>query len=141
MRLVTGDALYPFLPQIADMIREHLPEVRGIENHQAIAIVSGQDVLAVLLYGNYSPEDVWMHVASISPRWCTRAVLRGIFGYPFNQLRVRRVTALVAKSNKHCRQFIERLGFSHEGTHPESLPNGGATCSYGMTRKHCKWIS
>lgn len=140
MNLVMGDALYPYLPQIADLVREHLPNVQRLEEHQAIAIVSGEVCKAVVLYGDYDPANVQMHVASNDPKWCSRSVLRGLFGYPFNQLRVRRVTALVKKSNRHTRQFLERVGFTHEGTHPQALPDGGTMLSYGMTRNACKWI-
>lgn len=140
MNLVMGDALYPFLPEIAVLVREQLPEISNIENHEAIAIVIGGKVAAVVLYGDYTRENIQMHIASKNKRWCQKRVLRGLFSYPFNQLRVRRVTALIAKRNKTARHFIERIGFQHEGTHPESLPDGGALCSYGMMRKNCKWL-
>jgi RimJ/RimL family protein N-acetyltransferase len=136
-----GDALYPYLPQVADLIREKLPDFGSVADHQAIAIVSGEICKAVVLYGDYTPENVYMHIASADPSWCQRGVLRGCFSYPFNQLRVMRVTAIVPKKNKHARRFNERLGFVHEGTHPRSMPDGGATCSYGMVREKCKWIT
>lgn len=136
-----GDALYPYLPQIAKLIEEQLPEVDNVDQHQAIAIVSGEDVKAVVLYGDYSRTDIRMHIASVDPSWCKKGVLRGCFAYPFNQLRVMRVTAIVPKKNKHARRFNERLGFVHEGTHPRSMPDGSATCSYGMVKEKCRWIN
>ena len=139
--LVMGDALYPYLPQIAKMIDDQLPEVENVDQHQAIAIVSGEVAKAVVLYGDYTRFDLRMHIASVDQTWCQRGILRGCFSYPFNQLRVRRVTALVPKKNKHARRFNERLGFVHEGTHPQSMADGGAMCSYGMVREKCKWIS
>ena len=136
-----GDALYPYLPQLAELIKAQLPDVENIENHQAIAIVSGEVVKAVILYGDYTATNLQMHIASIDPSWCQRGVLRGLFDYPFNQLRVRRVTALIAKKNRKARKFVERIGFVLEGVHPQMLPDGGAVCSHGMTRDKCKWIS
>lgn len=139
MRLVCGDELRDYLPEIAALIKEKLPTLTGIERMQAIAVVSGT-VKAVVLYSDYSPADVQMHVASYSPNWCKRGVLRGLFHYPFEQLRVRRVTAMISKKNKHTRRFVERLGFRLEGVHPEALPDGTAITSYGMLRKDCRWI-
>ena len=140
MRLVAGDELYPYLPPIADLIREHLPGFTGVENHQAIAVVEDEAPLAVILYGNYTLTDLHMHIASNNRAWCKRGMLRGLFEYPFEQVGVSRVTAMVAKRNKHARQFVERLGFRHEGTHPKGFPDGGTACSYGLLKENCKWL-
>lgn len=138
MRALCGDALYPFLPQIADLIRTHLSDIEAIERHQAIAVVNGQEVEAVILYGDYTRDDIRMHIASSSPRWCQRGILRALFDFPFGQLRVGRVTAIIQKSNRKARRFVERIGFRLEGVHPR---DGGPTlCSYGMTRASCRWL-
>lgn len=138
MRLVCGDALYPYLPQIAVLMQRHLP---GIDptGAQAIAVVD-ERVRAVVLYDQCTGANIHMHIASDDPKWCSRKMLRGLFGYPFHQLQVRRVTAMTAKGNKHARRFLERLGFRLEGVHPESLEDGGALCSYGMLKRDCRWI-
>jgi RimJ/RimL family protein N-acetyltransferase len=143
MRLVCDpDELRPVLPECADLIREQLPNVYNIDKHTMIAVVdSCGRVAALVLYGDYTPENLQMHIASRSPNWCKRGVLRGLFHYPFEQLRVGRVTAIISKSNKHARRFVERIGFRLEGVHPRMMPSGGASCSYGLIKEDCRWLT
>lgn len=139
MRLLAGDALYPYLSDIAALIHRDLPGI-DVTQAQAIAVVD-ETVLAVILYDRFTGADIHMHIASASPKWCNRKVLRGLFRYPFEQLSTRRVTAMTTKSNKVARQFLERLGFRLEGTHPQSGTNGETMCSYGLLRRDCRWVN
>jgi RimJ/RimL family protein N-acetyltransferase len=140
VNLVCGDDIRPFLGQCAELIREQLPDVHNIENHQMIAVESCGEIQALVLYGDYTPENLQMHIASRSPKWCKRGVLRGLFHYPFEQLRVGRVTAITSKGNKRARRFLERLGYRLEGVHPKMLSGGRAGCSYGLIKDDCKWL-
>lgn len=142
MRLVCDpDGLREVLDQCVALIQEQLPNVYGIERHTMIAVVdSCGEVKALVLYGDFTPENLQMHIASRSPEWCKRGVLRGLFSYPFEQLRVGRVTAIISKSNKHARRFVERIGFRLEGVHPRMMPGGAASCSYGLIKDNCRWL-
>ena len=138
MRLVCGDGLRPYLPQIAELIRRGIPTFTlDPERTQAIAAVNGQSVCAVVLYDHYRGQDIEMSIASTGPEWCKRGILAGFFDYPFNQLGCGRVTAIIQKKNRLARRFVTRLGFRQEGVHP--YPDE-TMISYGLLRKDCRWL-
>lgn len=141
VRLVCGEALRPWLPDIAELLREQPIDLdpQDIAQSEAIAAVADK-TLAVVFYSHFSGADVRMHITSRDPRWASRGTLRGFFDFPFVQLRTRRVTAITRKKNRPTRHMLERLGFSLEGVHPQSYPDGATAISYGMTRDACRWL-
>ena len=141
VRLICADDLRPWLPDIAELVREHPIDIppQDIASMEAIAAVADR-VLAVVFYSHFNGADVQMHITSRDPRWCSRGTLRGFFHYPFEQLRVRRVTAIIRKKNRRARRMNERLGFKLEGVHRQCYPDGATGVSYGMTRDECRWL-
>ena len=97
-------------------------------------------LLAGICYNHYSGYSVEMSIASTSPHWCSRGVLRAAFEYPFFDLGCRRVTATTAVDNHQARKMLERLGFKLEGFHPQSMPDGKDGLSYGLLKSDCRWI-
>jgi len=137
---------------VAEWVRRLLPETT-LRPCTAIGVVDGQGrPVAGVLYHRLDHEaipspHIEMTIASTNPRWCTRGVLSALFGYPFNQLKARRVTAIIARRNKRARKFVVRLGFQLEGT----LRRGwaarsgdkavvDAACIYAMFPDRCRWI-
>lgn len=99
------------------------------------------ELLAAVGYCNWRQVDIEMWVAAEpGTRWLTRGNLRAFFSYPFVDLGCRRATAICEKRNRRARRFVEHLGWTLEGTHPGAALDGGAMCSYGMLREHCRWI-
>lgn len=83
----------------------------------AIAVLIGDELAAAVAYTHHDPKrgNVHMSIAATTPRWATRGTIRALLHYPFEQLRCRRVTALVRRKNKRCRRFLEGIGFRYEG--------------------------
>lgn len=109
------------------------PAAIGFTLHGSREIVGG------VLYTNYRGCDIEMSCAAVDSRWLNRQHLDAIFGYPFRQLKCLRVTAITERRNKKARQFIERIGFRHEGSHPRAM-NGRTALTYGLLREHCRWL-
>ena len=105
----------------------------------AIGISDGSDLLAGVVYFASRGYVVEMAIASKTPRWCTRKVLRALFHYPFNVLQCKRITVTVDADKPQIREFDERLGFVYEGTLKEGHPNGDCAI-YRMLRDECKWL-
>ena len=61
-------------------------------------------------YGN-----IQVSLAATSRRWLTRNRITAILRYPFRQLGVKRLTALVPPSATNATQFLERMGWVREG--------------------------
>ncbi len=100
----------------------------------------GEDIIAGVVYNNWRDANIEMTVASDTPRWCSRAVLRGLFWYPFGQIGCHRVTGTTEHTNQSVRAFLCRIGFCEEGVMRRAFRNGSDAVIYGMLREECRWI-
>ena len=79
-------------------------------------------MLAGVAYAQFNGPNVVCHIAAEGKNWATRHYLWMIFDYPFNQLKVKRITVEVGEGNLPSRRFVEHLGFEQEarleGAHP-----------------------
>lgn len=98
-----------------------------------VAVLRDNNIAAVVAWDNYRGRDIEATFAASTPRWATRQTIRDLLLYPFGQLKVARVTAMVHKSNKRSRRFIEGIGFHLEGKHRHAGPHKESVFSYGMT--------
>lgn len=106
----------------------------------SIGLMKRGEIVAAVVYDTFSAADCFMHVASDGTKlWLSKAFLFAAFGYPFTQLRLRRVSAMIAASNKDALRFNKSLGFVDEGYHPHALPNDDVI-SRGMLRENCRFI-
>lgn len=69
----------------------------------------------------------------------TRRFLRAIYLYPFNQLKVSRITALIDARNIKSRKLVEHDGFIEEGCMRKAALNDDVMI-YGLLREHCRWL-
>lgn len=108
---------------------------------QAIGLTDSNDSLvAGVVFDHFNGANVHMQVASDGSRkWMNREYLWFCFYYPFEQLKVKRVTALVAESNTDSRRFCERLGFDLEARLKDAHPSGDLFV-YVMTPRTCRWL-
>lgn len=97
-------------------------------------------ITAGVLYVESNGANVFMHVAGEGKHWLTRKFLWICFDYPFNQLKLRRVTGVVPSSNLAARRFDEHLGFRLEAALKDAHPDGDLLV-YSMTREQCRWLS
>lgn len=107
---------------------------------RSLGFIRNNKIIGGVVFHNYRGSNIEASIASISPRWATKNVLRIIFSYPFVQLGAHRLTALTDAGNQPVRVFLERLGFVHEGTMREAHPEDDAAI-YGMLSHECKWIT
>jgi RimJ/RimL family protein N-acetyltransferase len=112
----------------------------------SIGFVEGDRLVGGVVYHGYwdrldgTPGGIEASIATVSPKWATRSVLRTIFAYPFVQLGVHRLQVACHRKNREARQFVERLGFVYEGMARKAFPTGGDAAVYSMLRKECRWI-
>lgn len=108
----------------------------------AIGFMRNDELIAGVVYNNWHhPSDpglIEASIASTTPRWCNRATLAVIFGYPFNQLGCRRLTATTEAKNQPVRAFLCHLGFREEGVIRQGFPTDDAVV-YGMLRGEWPW--
>ena len=102
----------------------------------------GLEIQAVVLYNQYVPENsIDLHIAAVpGKRWMTPSFLRATFRYPFLQLGVRQMGALVASDNADSLRLTRRVGFIQEGVARQAWADGIDVICFGMLRHECKWL-
>lgn len=101
--------------------------------------LSGDTLIGGIVFTEHRHPDIRVSAAGIGP-WLTRRLLRVGFAYAFQDLRCRRISAFVRADNLASRRLVGRLGFTLEGTHPDSFDDGGTLISYGLCARHCRWL-
>jgi RimJ/RimL family protein N-acetyltransferase len=114
------------------------------KDYEAIGVVKDGRIIGGVIYTLYIELADGQHdirfTASGEPGWLTKASLRAIFSYPFNQLQCIRVSALCAKANRRSRDLVERLGFVAEGNIRHAFGMGRDGILHGMLKQDCRWI-
>jgi hypothetical protein len=94
--------------------------------------------LGAVLYTNYRKTSIEFSAAG-EPGWMTPGTIRQMLSYPFEQLGVITLLALIARHNSTARAISRGLGFAELCVIPgESKPED--IILYGMSRDKCAWI-
>lgn len=110
-------------------------------NFNALGLLRNGRLVCGVIYNSGEGANSNMHIGAIhGSKWLTPEFLFAAFDYPFNQLKKRRATAMIAAKNLAARRFAENLGFVYEGTLPHYYWNDDMIC-YGMLREHCRFLS
>ena len=96
-------------------------------------------IVGGVVYDNFRGASICMHVAGSDGHWMSREFLRAVFGYPFDQLGVKKVLGTVDSPNVAAQQFDEHLGFVLEATLRDA-GRGGDLLIYSMTRAQCRHL-
>lgn len=98
---------------------------------------NGQPIGAVL-YTNYRKTSIEFSAAG-EPGWMTRATIRQMFAYPFEQLEVITLLALISRINSTARTIAKDLGFIEFCVIPGECRQEDVML-YGMSRDKCAWV-
>ena len=108
------------------------------------ALLKNGKLAGAAVFNNYHVlhKGSWCEVSvAIEDVECvTRRTLRQIFEYPFKQLGVSRLQAVTSVTNKRCRSFVERLGFTLEGVGRRAHDGETDQAIYSMLPTECRWL-
>lgn len=104
-----------------------------------IGVERGGRLILGVVYHGFTAADVQISAASISPLWADPGVLAALYAYPFLQLQVRRLTAIVPESLKRVHRTLVHMGFAIEGRHRYGF-GLEASVTFGMVREECPWL-
>lgn len=96
-----------------------------------------------VLFTDFMGGSIQLHVAGFQPNWVNRELLYLTFDYPFVQLKVKKLLALIPEWNYKSRNNALKMGFKIEYkaddifNHRE-LPNGMYFMS--MRKDECKYL-
>lgn len=128
----------------ADIIGPWVAERVGIKRYipgtaSAIGRIKDGRIVAGVLYQDYNGANVSAHIAGEGKSWLNKKFLSIIFDYPFNQLKVNRITGYVVSTNKAAQNLDEKLGFKREAILRDAHPDGDLII-YAMHKDECRWL-
>lgn len=112
------------------------------DTYQVIGLTDSEGRLqCACIYHDYRSKSIEMSISAVNPKWATRGNIRAFLHYPFEQLNVNHVRAVIHCKNKRARRMVERIGFIHEGSLREAAEDGKNLLIYGMTREDAvRWL-
>ena len=113
----------------------------GPEGRTAIGVVDGDQVLAGMVFEDYSGPggSITVHVAISHPHVPLRKLLVTCAVYAFNQLAVNKVIGLVPSTNTSALKFDLRVGFKPEAIIPGAFPDGDLVI-LTLVREDCWYL-
>lgn len=104
----------------------------------AVGLEHGGKLIAGCIYHMYNINSICMHVAADGA--FTKEFIWFSFYYPFEQLKVKKIIAMVESDNELALDIDRRLGFVHEHT-IEGAGRKADMVLLSMTRDQCKWLN
>lgn len=105
----------------------------------AIGEVKNGELVAGVVYDGFTHSSISMHSRIDNPKLVSREFYWAIFDYPFNQLKVNRITGIVKTSNKKAIQLNEKLNFKREALLRNYFPNDDAII-YVLWPQDCRFL-
>jgi RimJ/RimL family protein N-acetyltransferase len=125
--------------RVVDFVAERI----GGRPEKCMAVGLERDglIVAGALYERCNGHNVFFHGAGDGTRrWATREFIRALVRFPFVELNVPRMTAVVAASNLAARAFDEKLGFVEEGRLAGAAHDGSDSIYMTLWRHSCPWL-
>lgn len=113
--------------------------VSGWSEATSLGLEENGQLIAGVVFDYYNGASICMHIAAVGKRWMVREYLWYSFHYPFNELKVKRITGLVGAKNMEARRFDEHLGFKLETVLKDAHPDGDLLV-YRMFKEDCRFI-
>lgn len=125
---------------VADFVRRLLiGDVDSFGECRAIGVVTKGQLIAGVVYSNFYGRDIQASIASTTPKWASKTVLRAMFQYPYLQLGCSRITAQTRGQNVKAQIFLRKLGFRQEGILRQWYTDDDAIL-FGQIKSECPWI-
>lgn len=132
--------------RLLDWIAVRLPHVGA--NHdwhgrgRAIGIGMGGEIIAGMAVLDMDKRfgNAEIAMAATTPRWASRATIRKMLAYPFEQLNCRRITTVTAASNEAALKMNRQLGFQHEGVMRKALGEEDAVIMGLLKEEAERWL-
>ncbi len=108
------------------------------DDARGIGLSRNGKIIAGVIYTDFNGRNVNVHQAVEG--MLSREYLRTIFDYPFNQLKVERVTGIIPEGYSKARRLTEHFGFELETTLQDAHPSGDLLV-YVIRKKDCRWLN
>lgn len=114
---------------------------RWTPDAKTLALVdeSENELLAVVVFDDFTEHNCMMHIASTTPRWGQASFIKACFRYAFLQCGLERVTFLTRADNGEVIELVQRLGAKEEGRMRRYFGDCDALL-WGILWSECKWL-
>jgi RimJ/RimL family protein N-acetyltransferase len=106
--------------EVALWVAERVPDIVNCfnEKSRAIGVVSGNRLIAGVVYSDYHEKQSTMQlsIASSSPMWARTETIRALLSYPFKQLGIFKCWIATPDSNEKSLRLTDHIGFKREAT-------------------------
>lgn len=102
------------VPGVATWVAEQTGVDCWLGPNHSVAFYRDGTLAGAAVYDSFTKHECCLHLAITAPP-VPEFVLRAVFGYPFLQLGLRRVTALIRADNEAAIALARRNGFVEEG--------------------------
>lgn len=109
----------------------------GNEAGASIGWERNGEIVAGVVYTDYNGKQITAAIAADAP--LAREFVRVIFDYPFNQLKVERITATIEADNRKSHRLCKHFGFTHEAVLQRAGRRGDLHV-YRLFREDCRWL-
>jgi RimJ/RimL family protein N-acetyltransferase len=125
--------------RVEHFVRRFVPG-QSAPGFRTLGLERDGEIVAGIIYENFNDSNVFCHIAAEpGGHSMTRGFIEAIFGYPFQQLHLRRMTAYVKASNLCVQRFMKHLGFVLEAELSEAGDNGETMRIYVMKKEWCRY--
>ena len=109
--IVFGEDAY-----VAAWTADKLPQVSDFGLCTALGVVSGERLIAGIVYHDYQPQHgtIQLSIAAISPMWAKKENIKELLKYPFEQLECYKVWTAIAADNEKALKVNAHIGFKKE---------------------------
>lgn len=135
-------------PAVQNLVAQYLEEKIGtpiVRGHfQAFAVYDSNDsFVAGIVVNNFRGTDCEISMASETPRWARKSVMRYIFDYVFTKCGCVRCTCIVVNHNrsKRTRRFLTGLNFVLEGVLRRAYDGELGAMIFGLLKEDCRFLS
>jgi len=139
-KALVGNVLLGFDHDICQWITKRIPGFTASIGAKALGVVSGQDIIAGVVYERFNGVHVEISIAAESRAWASRSTLFTLFHYPFVQLGCKAISVIVPSSNLASLNLATKLGFEMEAIVKYAAHDGSSLIILKMLRENCKWI-
>lgn len=105
----------------------------------AIGVEDENGLFVGVMYDGFTGSNIMVHSRCDKPTKVPSKFYWMIFDYPFNQLKVKRVSAIVNVNNQRAIKVNEHSGFQREHVLRDYFPDGDAIL-YVMYKDDCRFL-
>lgn len=122
--------------EVRDWVIERVPHLTEIGHCTSIGIVSGDRLIAGVLYHDYQPHfrNIQLSMAADSPMWARPGNIAALLHYPFEQLKVWMLYTVTPESNERALKVNKHIGIKRKTVLPHMFGKRKHAVLCEMTR-------